>query len=102
MQAPRAEVRRRLLHWWGWLGLTTLALSLLVASRYFEVVDFDMTFSAMAFRAAMLLAHFTTVAVVALLPVLAVIFLWPRPRFAIPFGVLLGAAAVTADRKSVV
>lgn len=96
MQAPRAEVRRRLLHWWGWLVLTTLALALLVASRYFEVVDFDMTSSAVAFRAAMLLAHFTTVAVVALLPVLAVIFLWPRPRFAIPFGVLLGAAAVTA------
>ncbi len=96
MQAPRAEVRRRLLRWWGWLVLTTLALALLVAFRYFEVVDFDTTSSAVAFRTAMLLAHFTTVAVVALLPVLAVILLWPRPRFAIPFGVLLGAAVVTA------
>lgn len=90
------ETRKRLLRWWGWLLLTTLLLLLLVVSRYFQVVELDARPLSLIFRAAMLVAHFTTVAAFALLPVLAAILLWPRPRLLIPLGVLFAAAVVAA------
>ena len=88
------ELRNRLLRWWGGLLLTTLLLLLLVSLRYFEVVDLDGRPASLLFRASMLVAHFTTIAAVALLPALALIALWPRPRLVIPLGVLLGATTV--------
>jgi uncharacterized protein len=93
---PHTEARKRLLRWWGWLLLTTLLLLLVVASRYFQVVDLDVRPSSLIFRGAMLVAHFTIVATVALLPTLALVLLWPRPRFVIPLGILFGAATVAA------
>lgn len=96
VQAPGAIMRKRLLRWWGWLVLTTLALALTVASRYFAVVDLDTSAVSLLFRGAMLLGHFTTVAVCALLPVLAVLLIWPRARLVIPLGVGVGAAVITA------
>ncbi len=91
---PNKELRKRLLRWWGGLLLTTLLLLLLVSVRYFEVVSLDGGAVPLLFRAAMLIAHFTTVAAVALLPVLLLIALWPRPRLVMPLGVLLGAGTV--------
>lgn len=91
-----ATNRNRLLRWWGWLLLATLLLEILVAARYFEVVDLDASASSLMFRGAMLLAHFTTIALVSLSPLLAVILLWPRPRLVIPLGVLCAAAIVAA------
>ena len=89
-------MRDRLLRWWGWLLLATLALLLLVSYRYFEVIDLDARPAALLFRAAMLIAHFSLVATVALLPGLICILVWPRPRLAIPLGALCGAAVVAA------
>lgn len=86
--------RDRLLRWWGWLLLTTTGLLLLVSLRYFEVVDLDARPSSLLFRASMLLAHFTAVAALSLLPALLIAAAWPRPRIAIPVGVLCAAAAV--------
>jgi uncharacterized protein len=91
---PPIEMRDRLLRWWGWLLLTTLSLLLLVAVRYFEVIDLDARPAALLFRAIMLVAHFTTLATISLLPVLVGIVLWPRPRVIIPLGVLCAATAV--------
>jgi membrane-anchored protein YejM (alkaline phosphatase superfamily) len=87
-------MRHRLLRWWGWLLLTTLGLLLLVSLRYFQVIDLDARPAALLFRACMLVAHFTTVAALSLLPALIVVVAWPRPRFVIPLGVLCGAAIV--------
>jgi membrane-anchored protein YejM (alkaline phosphatase superfamily) len=89
-------MRNVLVRWWGWLVMTTLALALLVASRYFEVVDLDTSALSLAFRSAMLIGHFTTVAVCSLLPLLAVILIWPRARLVIPLGIVSGAAVITA------
>ncbi|GFE84749.1 sulfatase [Steroidobacter agaridevorans] len=91
---PYVDMRARLMRWWGWLWLTTLGLLLLVSLRYFEVIDLDARPASMLFRASMLVAHFTTFAAVSLLPALALVVAWPRPRIAIPLGVLCGAAAV--------
>ena len=66
------KTRSQLLRWWGWLLLATVTLLLLVATRYFEVVQLDIRPSSLLFRAAMLVAHFTTLATFALLPALLV------------------------------
>jgi membrane-anchored protein YejM (alkaline phosphatase superfamily) len=91
---PPIEMRHRLLRWWGWLVLTTLSLLLLVAFRYFEVIDLDARPASLLFRAIMLVAHFTSLTTISLLPVLVSILLWPRPRIIIPLGVLCAATAV--------
>lgn len=88
------ETRNRLLRWWGWLLLATLGLLLLVSLRYFEVIDLDARLASLLFRASMLVAHFTAFSTLALLPVLALIVVWPRPHVAVPLGVLCAAAAV--------
>lgn len=90
------EMRHRLLRWWGWLVLTTLSLLLLVAFRYFEVIDLDARPASLLFRAIMLVAHFTTLTTVWLLPVLVGILLCPRPQIIIPLGVFFAATAVAA------
>lgn len=87
-------MRARLMRWWGWLWLTTLGLLLLVSQRYFEVIDLDARPATLLFRASMLVAHFATFSAVSLLPALVLIVAWPRPRVAIPAGVLCAAAAV--------
>ena len=91
---PPIEMRDRLLRWWGWLLLTTLSLLLLVAFRYFEVIDLDARPASLLFRAIMLVAHFTTLTAISLLPALVGILLWPRPRIIIPVGVFCAATAV--------
>lgn len=87
-------MRHRLLRWWGWLLLTTLLLLLLITARYFAVVDLDARPASLLFRATMLVAHFSTMAAVSLLPAFAVALLWPRPRVVIPLGVSFAAAVI--------
>ncbi len=93
---PHLSTRDRLLRWWGWLLLSTLLLLLLVSSRYFASVDLDARLGALLFRGAMLVAHFTALATVALLPALVTILLLPYPRVVIPLGILSAATIVTA------
>src|SRR5262245_32113899 len=88
--------RPLLLRWWGWLLLTTVIALLLVATRYFEVIQLDIRPSALLFRGAMLLAHFTTLAAIVLLPALLVALLWPRPKLVITLGTVSAAAIVIA------
>lgn len=90
------QTRDRLVRWWGGLLLTTTAFLLLVSSRYFSVVELDAQPVSLLFRAAMLVAHFATLATLCLLPVLLLLLLWPRPRVVIPLGCLIAAAIVTA------
>jgi uncharacterized protein len=90
------STRQRLLRWWGWLLLSTLLLLLLVSSRYFTVIDLDARLLSLLFRGVMLVAHFTVLAAVWLLPVLIILLLWPRPRLVIPLGVVSSAAVVVA------
>jgi membrane-anchored protein YejM (alkaline phosphatase superfamily) len=90
------STRHRLLRWWGWLLSSTLLLLVLVSSRYFSVVELDARLLSLMFRGVMLIAHFTALAAVWLMPVLVVILVWPRPRIVIPFGVLSAATLVVA------
>ena len=89
-----SETRNRLLRWWGSLLLATFGLLLLVSLRYFEALDLDARPLSFLFRANMLVAHFATFSIVSLLPTLALIVVWPRPRIAIPLGVLCAMATV--------
>lgn len=88
------ETRRRLLRWCGWLLLSTLVLLLVAASRYFQVVQLDARPLSLFFRGTMLVAHFTTVIAVALLPLVILIAVLPKPKIAIPLGVVIATALV--------
>jgi membrane-anchored protein YejM (alkaline phosphatase superfamily) len=89
-------MRDRLLRWWGWLLIATLAVLLFITPRYFAVVDLDARPASLLFRATMLVAHFTWVAALSVLPSLICIFVSPRPRIVIPLGVSCAAVAVAA------
>src|SRR6185295_1192898 len=54
---PGDGARPRLLRWWGWFLLTTIALAIVIALRYFIAADLDPAPLSVAFRAAMLLTH---------------------------------------------
>jgi uncharacterized protein len=95
-QFLHAENRKLLLRWWGWLALTALLLEIVVAARYYEVADLDASPASLLFRAAMLVAHFATVTLIALSPLLALILAWPRPRLVIPLGVVWAVALLAA------
>ena len=69
----------------------TVLMLLMVASRYFEVADLDDRPLSLLFRGAMLIAHLTAIAAVAMLPLVALILLWPKPSVAIPLGILLAS-----------
>ncbi|HLS82656.1 MAG TPA: sulfatase-like hydrolase/transferase [Steroidobacter sp.] len=86
--ATTPVVRRRLVRWWGWLLLITLVGELLIAKRYYGVGDFNAPFGALAFRGAMLVAHFATLSALLLAPVLAAIWLRVRPSVILGLGVI--------------
>lgn len=79
--------RQQLMRWWGWLLLTTILFQLLIACRYFAVADLDQSPIALLFRGTMLVAHFATLSLLLLGPVLVLILLRPRPWLAIAVGV---------------
>ena len=54
-------MRSELQRWWGLQLLTTMVFALIVAARYYGVADLDDGPGSLAFRATMLVAHFTTV-----------------------------------------
>ena len=82
-----AASRRRLLRWWGWFLLTTIALAIVIALRYFVAAHLDAAPLSVAFRAAMLLTHMATLSVVALSPVLLLSVVAPRSVVVISIGV---------------
>jgi uncharacterized protein len=78
----------RLYRWWGLQLLTTTAFALIVAGRYYSVADVDDAPGSLAFRATMLIAHFTTLSAVFLGPSLAAIVLRAPAWIVIPLGAL--------------
>ena len=88
----RSQPRRRLIRWWGGLLLATTLIALLFSIRYFAVTEFQTSPGALLFRLVMLIGHLTTLSFLLLSPVLVLAYLWPRPRWVIPIGVLWSAA----------
>src|SRR5688572_1540823 len=80
----RSELRR----WWGLQLLATIAFALIVAGRYYGVADLDDAPGSLAFRATMLVAHFTTLSAIFLAPSLAAIMFRAPAWFVIPLGAL--------------
>lgn len=94
--SPRAAVRRQLWRWWGWLLLATLVLALVASLRYFAVMEWSPTPGSLLFSAAMLVAHFTAVTTLLLLPVLLLALALPQPRLILPLGILIAALILLA------
>ena len=80
----QSELRR----WWGLQLLATIAFALIVAGRYYGVADLDDAPGSLAFRATMLVAHFTTLSAIFLTPSLAAIIFRAPAWFVIPVGAL--------------
>lgn len=91
-----ASTRDLLLRWCGWLLLSTIALELLIAVRYFGVGDFDEAPASLAFRAVMLLGHFTVLSSVLLCVVLVLVLLRAPGWLVIPLGSSLSIATLFA------
>ncbi len=89
-------MRSELQRWWGLQLLATILVALIVAIRYYGVADLDDSPGSLAFRATMLLAHFTTLAAIFLAPSLVAIVLRAPAWFAIPLGALSSIGLWTA------
>lgn len=89
-----SALQHSLLRWWGWQLLTTVALALVAAVRYYGVVELDDAPSAMAFRAVMLTAHFTALSAVALSPSLLATMCRAPSWIVVPLGVLSSVATL--------
>jgi uncharacterized protein len=97
MIPPRnASTRNLLLRWCGWLLLSTIAFELVIAARYFGVADFDQGPGSLAFRAAMLLAHFTVLSVALLVVVFVLVLLRGPVWLVVPLGTSLSIATLLA------
>lgn len=95
-------MRGDLLRWWGLQLLTTILFALIVAGRYYSVADLDADAGSLAFRAVMLLAHFTTLSAIFLAPSLAAIGLRAPAWIVIPLGALCSiglSAALLIDTQ---
>jgi hypothetical protein len=89
-------MRRSLLRWWGWQLLTTIVFALVVAARYYGVVVADDAPASLAFRAIMLVAHFTALAAVLLVPALFAILVRAPTWIVLPLGTLCSIATLLA------
>lgn len=89
-------LKQQLLTWWGWTWLATVALALLIAQRYLEVIQPTPTTTVAVFRWAMLVAHMGSMALVALLPGLLLSRLLPRPATVIGVTLTLAGLLLTA------
>jgi uncharacterized protein len=89
-------MRSELQRWWGLQLLTTIFFALVVAGRYYGVADLDDAPASLAFRATMLVAHFTTLAAIFLAPSLLAILLRAPAWFVIPLGALCSIGLSTA------
>jgi membrane-anchored protein YejM (alkaline phosphatase superfamily) len=90
------STRNLLLRWCGWLLLSTIAFELVIAARYFGVTDFDQGPGSLAFRAAMLLAHFTVLSTVLLAVVLVLALLRAPVWLVASLGTVLSIATLFA------
>jgi membrane-anchored protein YejM (alkaline phosphatase superfamily) len=92
----KLAAKQQLLRWWGWMWLTTVALTLLIAQRYLGVIEPAPTAAIALFRHVMLVAHMGTMALVALAPALLLWRLWPRPAPVISSTLALAVLLLTA------
>lgn len=90
------STRNLLLRWCGWLLLATIAFELVIALRYFDVADFDQGSGALAFRAAMLVGHFTVLSAVVLTVALVLVLLRAPVWLVVPLGTALSIATLLA------
>jgi len=86
--ATPTAARRLLMRWWGWLWLTTTIFGILIATRYYLVVDLDARPLALGFRTAMLIAHLGAWTGLLLAPVMILSRLAPRAAVILPLGVI--------------
>jgi len=91
----RPEVQE-LLRWWGWQLLTTIAFALVIASRYYSALEIDDAGASLAFRAIMLVAHFTALSAAVLSPTLVAIMVRAPTWIVIPLGTLCSIAMLLA------
>jgi membrane-anchored protein YejM (alkaline phosphatase superfamily) len=92
----RSCALRSLFRWWGWQLLITTASALAVAARYYSVVEVDDSPASLAFRAIMLVAHFTALSAVLLTPALAAILIRAPAWIVLPLGALCSISTVLA------
>jgi hypothetical protein len=88
----RRVARGELLRWLGWMAIAnTLALSL-VALRYLDVGDLSTGLVARSFGIAMFFAHFLSIALLPLLPVMLLALVWPLRHVVVPLVWLVNVA----------
>jgi len=88
----RGARRGELLRWLGWLAMANTCVLVVVALRYLDVGDLATGAVARSFGGAMFFAHFVSIAVIALLPVLLLAALWPQRHLVAPLAWAINVA----------
>lgn len=91
----RTARRGELLRWLGWLVIANTLVLSLVALRYLDVGDLASGAAARSFGVAMFFAHFLSVALIPLLPVMLIALVWPQRHVVAPLAWALGVALST-------
>ena len=84
--------RGPLLRWLGWLVIANTLVLSLVAARYLDVGDLSAGLVARTFGVTMFLAHFLSVALIPMLPVMLLALLWPQRHVIAPLAWLINVA----------
>ncbi len=93
--AAEAPTRAALLRWCGWFALANGALAALVGVRYLLYYDLPGDALGLVYTALAFTAHYATLGLLALLPVMAVVLVLPRRGLATTLAVVAGAALLT-------
>jgi membrane-anchored protein YejM (alkaline phosphatase superfamily) len=95
--------RRTLLRWLGWFALLNAGLLLLVGLRFLHMAGRPDTAMAKLFLPLAWLGHFTTLALVGVLPAALLALLWPRRALVVPVAAAVsGFILVTTALDAVV
>lgn len=84
--------RGELLRWLGWLAMANTMVLVVVALRYLDVGDLATDVLARSFGTAMFFAHFVSIAVIALLPLLLLAAVWPQRHVIAPLAWAINVA----------
>lgn len=74
----RRVARGELLRWLGWMTIANMLVLWLIALRYLDVGDLATEPTALGFGVAMFPAHFLSIALIPLLPIMLLALLWPQ------------------------
>lgn len=88
----RPAGRGLLLRWLGWLVIAYMLVLSAIALRYLDVGDLSNEFGARIFGIAMFFAHFLSLALIPLLPVMLLALLWPQRHVVAPLAWAIGVA----------